>query len=146
MTNHELMWSWLEESEHRLIEARTCLGQAWHHRVVRLSQESCELAQKALLAFYGMDVPKEHHLHKLISQQPPVRQLPREVQRRLFRFGQELSEDRIPSFYGGPDGTPPQTLYDAERAQEALEQAHFVLQTVKALIEKAGGQTRRPEE
>jgi hypothetical protein len=92
MTNHELMWSWLEESEHRLIEARTCLfnsdtatlhgimsehrlieartclGRTWHHRVVRLSQESCELAQKALLAFYGMDVPKEHHLHKLISQ------------------------------------------------------------------------------
>ena len=98
MTNHELMWSWLEESEHRLIEARTCLGRAWHHRVVRLSQESCELAQKALLAFYGMDVPKEHHLHKLISQQPPVQQLPREVQRRLFRSGQELSEDRIPSF------------------------------------------------
>ncbi|MFB0537253.1 MAG: HEPN domain-containing protein [Anaerolineae bacterium] len=146
MTNHELMWSWLEEAEHRLIEARTCLERAWHHRVVRLSQEGCELAQKALLAFYGMDVPKEHHLHKLVSQQPPVRQLPRQVQRHLFQSGQKLSEDRIPSFYGAPDGTPPQTLYDAERAQEALEQAHFVLETVKALIEAAGGQTRRPEE
>ncbi|HID64597.1 MAG TPA: HEPN domain-containing protein [Anaerolineae bacterium] len=146
MTNHELMWAWLEEAEHRLIEARTWLEQAWYHRVVCLSQESCELAQKALLAFYGMDVPKEHHLHKLVGQQPPVRQLPRQVQRRLFQSGQALSRDRIPSFYGAPDGTPPQALYDAKRAQEALEQAHFVIETVKALIEAAGGQTRRPEE
>ena len=145
MTNHELMRSWLEEAEDRLGEAQERFKDERFHRVVRLCQESCELAQKALLAFYGMDVPKEHHLHKLISQQPPVRQLPPEVQRRLFQSSQELSKDRIPSFYGGPDGTPPQALYDAERAQEALEQAHFVLETVKMLIEAAGERTGRPE-
>ncbi len=144
MTNHELMWAWLEEADGRLAEAQERFEHERFHRVVRLSQESCELAQKALLAFYGMDVPKEHHLHKLVSQQPSVRQLPRQVQKRLFQSSRELSRDRIPSFYGGPDGTPPQALYDAERAQEALEQARFVLETVKALIEAAGGQTRRP--
>lgn len=146
MTNHELMWAWLEEADDRLGEAQERFEDKRFHRVVRLSQESCELAQKALLAFCGIDVPKEHHLHKLVGQQLLVQQLPHEVQRRLFRSGQKLSEDRIPSFYGGPDGTPPQVLFDEERAQEALEQAHFVLETVKVLIEKAGGQTRRPEE
>nr|HID13475.1 HEPN domain-containing protein [Anaerolineae bacterium] len=145
MTNYELMWAWLEDADGRLIEARTWLEKAWYHRVVRLSQECCELAQKALLAFYGLDVPKEHYLHKLVGRQPAVRRLPREVQRRLFESGRELSEDRIPSFYGGSDGTPPQALYDAERAQEALEQAYFVLETVKALIEAAGGQAKRPK-
>jgi len=146
MTNHELMWSWLEDAECRLIEAHTWLGKAWYHRVVRLSQECCELAQKALLASYEMDVPEERNLHGLVSQLPPVRQLAREVQRRLFQSGRELSEDRIPSFYGAPDGTPPSALYNRARAEKALEQAHFVLETVEALIEAGGGQTKRPEE
>jgi len=140
------MWAWLEEAERRLIEARTWLGRAWYHRVVRLSQECCELAQKALLAFCGIDVPKEHHLHKLVGQQPLVRQLPPEVQKRLFQSGRELSEERIPSFYGAPDGTPPSALYTRARAERALEQAQFVLDTVKELIEAAGGQIKRPEE
>lgn len=146
MTNHELMWAWLEEADGRLGEAQERLGDKRFHRVVRLSQECCELAQKALLAFCGIDMPKEHHLHQLVGQQPLVRQLPREVQKRLFQSGRELSEDRIPSFYGAPDGTPSSALYNQARAEEALEQARFVLKTVKALIEAAGGQTRRTGE
>jgi len=146
MTNHQLMWAWLEDANGRLGEAEEQLKQRRYHRVVRLSQECCELAQKALLAFCGIDVPKEHHLHQLIGQQPLVRQLPPEVQKRLFQSSRELSEDRIPSFYGAPDGTPPSVLYNQARAEKALEQARFVLETVKALIEAAGGQTKRPEE
>jgi len=146
VTHHELMWSWLEEAEDRLGEAQERVKDKRFHRVVRLSQESCEWAQKALLAFYGIDVPKEQHLHRLVSQQPPVRQLPRQVQRPLFQSSQELFRERIPSFYGGADDTPPQALYDARRAQKALEQARFVIETVQMLIEAAGGRTRRPEE
>lgn len=145
MTNHELMWSWLEDADGRLSEAEEQLRQRRYHRVVRLSQECCELAQKALLAFCGLDVPKEHHLHKLVGKQPLVRQLPREAQRRLFQSGRELCEDRIPSFYGAPDGTPSSALYDQARAEKALEQARFISATIKGVIEAAGGQTERPK-
>jgi HEPN domain-containing protein len=57
VTNHELMRAWLEDSVDRLAEARRLLEKKRYHRVVRLSQESSELALEALLAFCGLDVP-----------------------------------------------------------------------------------------
>jgi HEPN domain-containing protein len=142
LTNHELMLAWLEEAATRLIEASTCLEKGWHHRVVRLSQESSELAFKALLAFCGVDVPKTHHLAKLVSQQSLVRQLPPDVQSRLYQSGRALAQDRIPSFYGGAGSEPPATLYGPQRAQEALTQAQFILDTVRGLIKACGDKTK----
>lgn len=134
MKNSEIMRAWLEEAVGRLTEAREQKERGHYHRTVRLCQESSEFALKALLMFCGVDVPDEHFLHQLVSKQPLVQQLPKDEQRRLARSSRELADERLPSFYGSPDGTPPQRLYTAPQADHALEEAEFVLATVQRLV------------
>jgi len=134
MTNSDLMSAWLGEAGSRLVEARELLKRGQYHRTVRLCQESSEFALKAFLVFCGVDVPDVHTLHRLVSRQPLVRQLPEDVQRRLVRSSRALADERLPSFYGSPDGTPPSQLYSRIQAELALEDAEFILKTVESLV------------
>ena len=137
MKNSEIMRAWLEEAAGRLVEAREQQERGHYHRTVRLCQDSSEFALKALLMFCGVDVPDEHALHQLVSRQPLVKQLSKDEQRRLTRSSRELADERLPSFYGSPDGTPPQRLYTQAQAEHALEEADFVLATVRRLVGNA---------
>lgn len=134
MKSSEIMRAWLEEAIGRLVEAREQKERSQYHRTVRLCQESSEFALKALLMFCGVDVPDEHALHQWVSKQSLVQQLSKDEQRRLARSSRELAEERLPSFYGSPDGTPPSHLYTPSQADRALEEADFVLATVRRLI------------
>lgn len=102
--------------------------------VVRLSQESTELALKSLFMFCGIDFPKEHALGKAIDRLPFTEdELGVKEKREIRKINQQLAKKRVVSFYGAEDGTPAIDIFTEEEACEAISGAKFILETIKRL-------------
>jgi len=109
--------------------------QAWN-MVVRRSQEVVELALKAALLWAQIEVPRIHDVGPLLKQfadrypEPFRRRIPH-----LASISRMLRAEREISFYGDEQsGMPPESLYTAEDAKEALMKAHEVLSACQGLI------------
>ena len=129
MTNGEMALSHLRQ-------ARRILAEAEHHHqdgafnlVVRRSQESVELALKAVLRSAGLEVPHVHDVGFLLAEHAD--RLPSGLTvhiERLVSISRRLRQEREISFYGNEEiGAPPERLYSAEDAGQALDDARFVL-------------------
>ena len=129
MTSREMALSHLRQ-------ARLILTEAEHHHrdgafnlVVRRCQESVELALKAVLRSAGLEVPHVHDVAFLLAEHPD--RLPSgltEHIERLVSVSRHLRQEREISFYGNEElGAPPERLYSADDAEQALVDALFVI-------------------
>jgi HEPN domain-containing protein len=96
-----------------------------HRLVVRRCQEVVELAIKAVIKNAGYEYPKVHDPSGLlpgISEEKALGLSVQQVQR-VRDVSARLAEERAPAFYA-------ERVYSAEEAEEALNDARFVFQTL----------------
>lgn len=130
MTNTQFAESYLKTAKQILGEASSLFkSEAWS-LVVRRSQECVELCLKALLRRVGVEVPKIHDVGSLLRNH--AARFPGLPIDRLVSISRRLREEREISFYGDEmTDMPPESLYDRKDAEQALEDAKFVVSSVE---------------
>lgn len=134
----------LDAARRSLDRASLILEEATHLRsrggwnlVVRRCQESVELALKGALMWAGLDVPRVHDVGPAL--QYHKERFPAHFQSaigKLASISRVLRAEREISFYGDEQsGVPPEMLYTAEDADEAIEKARLVLDACRRLVE-----------
>ena len=129
MTNRDMARSYVREARQILGESeRYHEARVWH-LVVRRSQEAVELALKALLRASGVEVPHVHDVGIFLVEH--AGRLPAAVTAHLDRLvsaSRRLRQEREVSFYGDEEvGAPPDQLSSAPDAEDALDDARFVV-------------------
>jgi HEPN domain-containing protein len=121
----KLAEDYLKRSELRLKALDTLYqGAAWAD-VVRESQEVVELALKALLRFFGIEIPRVHDVSEILEANrelfPPFLQKRLET---LCEHSRSLRRDRELAFYGSEDLTPSDFYRekDAKGARKAAQE------------------------
>lgn len=130
MTNTEMALSHLRQARRILTEAEHHQQDGAWHLVVRRSQECVELALKALLRAAALEVPHVHDVAFLLAEHAD--RLPKGLVahlERLISVSRRLRQEREISFYGNEElGAPPERLYYADDAGQALRDARFVVE------------------
>ena len=94
------------------------------------------MALKSLLSEIGIEFPRSHDVGFLIQQKKDF--FPETIRPhadRLQSISRSLAKERETSFYGDEElMLPPDLLYNQEDAQKALEDAEFVLKTVRDVL------------
>ncbi len=101
--------------------------------VVREAQELVERLLKAVLRALGVDFPKIHDVGRVLGY---AAHLPRNFTdhlREIQRISKRLRKERELSFYGAEDFIPTEE-YDAEDAEQAIQDAAFAGRFVSALL------------
>ena len=116
-------------------DARGALSEGDFNLAVRRAQEVVELALKGALRILGVDYPKVHDVAPLFSEQLRQKRAidDPEVLHRIDEISLWLAESRAPSFYLEQE-------YGVEDAEQALQDAAFVLNEVKKLLHISEGQ------
>lgn len=126
MTNTEFSASYLNTAKEILQEAESFFQKEIWHLVVRRSQECVELCLKSLLRGAGIEVPHLHDVGTLFKKHSD--RFPQWPIDRLVSISRRLREEREISFYGDDvTETPPEELYDKVDADQALQDAHWLL-------------------
>lgn len=129
MTNDEMARSSLLRSRRILEEAEILLARSAWNLVVRRSQEAVELALKAILRVAGIEVPQVHDVGGFLKRYH--NRLPGNIAEDMDRFvsiSRRLGREREISFYGDEEtGTPPEELYAQADAEDALQDARYVV-------------------
>ncbi len=102
--------------------------------VVRESQETVELALKALLRFSSIEVPRVHDVSQLLRDE--TRKLPQSVRphvESLAEASKSLRRDQELSFYGSEDLTP-SDFYQRADAEQARDHARRVVDVVSSAM------------
>lgn len=138
MHNPELAYDYLRRAKVRL-EALDVLfeGESWPD-VVRESQETVELALKALLRASGIDPPRIHDVSEILLSQRSV--LPSELSgelETLAEVSRQLRRDRELAFYGAEDLTP-SGFYSRGDAEDARAGARKVVEAVAPYVPVSG--------
>lgn len=131
MRNKSLARDYIERAEKRLLALATLFeAEAWAD-VVRESQETVELALKALLRTCHVEVPRIHDVSPILEAEKGA--LPKAIRDDLKRY-QEISKslrrDRELAYYGSEDLTP-SDFYSRDDAEIALDSARWVVAGVK---------------
>jgi HEPN domain-containing protein len=110
-------------------DARGALDDKDFNMAVRRAQEVVELTLKGALKILGVDYPKVHDVAPLFSEQLHQKgNIPGPaVLQRIEEISLWLAQSRTPSFYFDRE-------YGVEDAEQALEDATFVLDQVKKLL------------
>ena len=134
MTNNTLAQSYLKKAQLRLKILPLLLDEAGYSDVVRESQETVELAMKGMLRHVGIEPPKWHDVSKLFLENKQI--LPDFIVSnldKLTHISKYLRKERELAFYGEVDFIPTEE-YDHDTAQQALEDARFVVRLAERLI------------
>lgn len=135
MTTHDVAKADVARAEIILSEARSLASKRAWNLVVRRCQEVVELLLKAALRWAGEEIPKIHDVGPLLR--GAGTRFPAEFAARIPRLAsisRSLRAEREVSFYGDPEsGLPPEDLYGAEDAEDALQRADEVLGAVRSL-------------
>lgn len=119
-----------------LDEARSLQAKGVWNLVVRRCQEAVELALKGALQWAGLEVPRVHDVGAVLRQHPD--RFPPDFRAsvpKLASISRALRAEREISFYGDEEsGLPPEMLYDADDAAEAMARAGFVLNACRGLL------------
>jgi HEPN domain-containing protein len=134
MTADELARSYIAKAGVRA-EMLDFLAQrgAWSD-VVRVAQESVELALKAMLRHVGVDPPKWHDVGSVLLEQSHL--FAADVQERLpelARISKRLRKDRELAFYGDIDFIPTRE-YGPPEGRAAMEEARIVLDVARRVV------------
>ena len=117
----------------------TLLASHAYPDVVRESQDVAELVIKGALRFVGLDPPKRHDPHRVLTRfigrfPPEWRHAVGELQGALDR----LAEDRGPAFYGNEEQSiPASELFDENDALRALAVVDRLLDLYRRLLGEA---------
>jgi HEPN domain-containing protein len=135
MTNHEASRHDFARATVILNEARSLAGAGHHNLVVRRAQEAVELALKGCLRWAGIEVPRVHDVGPFLKDS--AYRFPaafRQLIPDLASISRSLKVERETSFYGDPEtGLPPEDLYSARDAADALGKADTVLEACSLL-------------
>jgi HEPN domain-containing protein len=132
MQNMKLAEDYLRRAEVRLRVLDAYIAEKSWAEVVRESQETVELALKALLRFSHIDIPRIHDVGDALEQNRS--KLPREAAERLEELcaiSRDLRRDRELSFYGSEDLTPSDFYREAD-ALKAKRSASAVVEAVRS--------------
>lgn len=135
MYNDSLAADYLLRAKHRLAAVKVLLELESWADVVRESQEIVEIALKALLRAYRVEVPRIHDVSGVLEQNRDL--LPESVRERineLSGISRSLRRDRELAFYGSEDLTPSE-FYKKPDADTALSQASLVVSVVAEALE-----------
>jgi HEPN domain-containing protein len=132
MQNQDLAKDYIHRAEIRLSAIEVLLKLKGYADVVRESQESIELALKALLRSFGIEFPRIHDVSQILLAER--KRLPSTLDiNQLAAISKNLRRDREISFYGSEDLTP-SDFYDLTDAQKALDSARYTVVSVKPHI------------
>lgn len=135
MTSDSSAKAYIEDAVIILEEARLSFDRRHFHRVVRKCQEATELVVKGLFRYFGIEYPKVHIIGRTIKKEiGRLNIFSREELDKIAYFSDRLAFDREPSFYGSIEGIPASELFDDSDAVEAIENAEWVIDTVKKFI------------
>ncbi len=122
MNNVAMARSYLKQAEEGIRHASEALRSGNFPYVMRQCQEAVELSLKASLRLVGIEPPKWHDVGPVLRQN--ANRFPkwfRSVIPRISSISRKLRREREPSMYGDEEtGLPPEQLYTAEDASEAL--------------------------
>ena len=138
MTNEEMAQSYLLTSEYSLKQAKMARTDGVWHLAIRRCQEAAEMALKATLRLVGLEVPKVHDVGLFLRENratfPPWFQAHVD---RLVHISRGLRKDREVSVNGDKVlGLPPERIFSQLDADEAVEEATFVLEISRRLFEE----------
>lgn len=102
--------------------------------VVREAQEIVELALKGMLRAVGIEPPKIHDVGSLLREHKDkyVKEVAEEIER-ICVISKRLKKERELAFCGDIDFIPTEE-YSVKDAQEAIEDANFVVGIAKQVI------------
>lgn len=101
--------------------------------VVREAQEIVELLLKGLLRLKGIEVPRVHDVGKIIETHLGVMpDLINQHLKSIKAISKRLRKERELSFYGADDFIPSEE-YSAQDAHDAIRDAEFIFNIMKAL-------------
>ncbi len=134
MTNVSLAQSYLKKASDRLDILALLLRKKAYSDVVREAQEIVELALKGMLRGVGVEPPKIHDVGSLLREHKDkyVKEVAQEIER-LAVISKRLNKERELAFYGDIDFIPTEE-YSEKDAQEAIENANFVVEIAKQVI------------
>ena len=131
MENTRLAEDYLKRAELRLKALDTLYeGEGWAD-VVRESQEVVELALKALLRFFRIEIPRVHDVSDIIESNKDM--FPVGLRKQLAvlcEHSRNLRRDRELAFYGSEDLTP-SDFYREKDARGARKAAQETVATVR---------------
>jgi len=129
---------YIENSKIILEEALEAFRKGVYNRVIRLSQESVELALKGMLRLIGIEYPKVHDVSDVLNENRD--RFPSKYRSEidyLIEASTWLTEKRGVAMYGDErKGIPPSKLFTYDDAKKALEYANKVYQIVELLFKK----------
>ncbi|MBP9708832.1 MAG: HEPN domain-containing protein [Oligoflexales bacterium] len=132
MQNLDLARDYIKRAEIRIGAIEYLFQKESWPDVVRESQETVELALKALLRSHGIEVPRVHDVSKVIEENSA--RLPKSLDlEKLSEISKELRRDREIAFYGSEDLTPSE-FYSKKDGKKALDYAQYVVNAVKQFI------------
>ena len=137
MRNRDLAHDYVRRAGVRLLAIDVLFeGESWAD-VVRESQEAVELALKGLLRASGIDPPRIHDVSDVLLEHRA--RLPAGLSgdvERLAKISKRLRRDRELAFYGTEDLTP-SDFYSKDDAEEARDEARFVIEGVTRFVPRA---------
>ena len=137
MKSDELTLAYLEKASVRLEALGFYRERKAYSDVVREAQSVVELALKALLRAAGIEVPKVHDVGRTLEDNADL--LPptiRDHMPRIRSISKRLRKERELSFCGAEDFVPT-AEYELSDADQAIEEAGFVLEIVQSALEDA---------
>ncbi len=145
MHNSALIQDYITRARHRLAAIDLLHDRGAFADVVRLCQETVELALKALVRSAGIEPPHTHDVSRILDEQ--AARFPKEVRAdlaRLAKISHSMRRDRELAFYGSEDLTPSE-FYQREHAEAARTSAGWVVERVEqALRRERTGESREP--
>lgn len=107
--------------------------------MIRLAQESVEFSIKGVLRLLGIEYPKEHDVAGLLEREERLPSWFTSQLDRVRPISATLAAQRGLAFYGDErGGRPAAELFTKEDAVEALEEAGYVHNLCRRLLEQAG--------
>lgn len=130
MKNRSLASDYIRRCKARLGAVEYLFKQESWPDVVRESQEVVELALKALLRHFNIEVPRVHDVSLVLeSESKKLGASVKKILPDLVRISKTLRRDRELAFYGSEDLTPSE-FYNRKDALSAKESAEFVVKNV----------------
>lgn len=130
MQNKSLAFDYIERANKRLSALAALYKEESWADVVRESQEVVELALKALLRNFQIEVPRVHDVSGILEAE--VSRFPSALQKNIpkyMKISKSLRRDRELAFYGSEDLTP-REFYKKSDAEEAKDSAEWVVKTL----------------
>ena len=130
MQNKSLIHDYLLRSQNRLAALETLYERKSWADVVRESQEVVELALKALLKNFNIEVRRIQDVSQILKDNEArlSSNIKKHVEK-LAEISREMRRDRELSFYGSEDLTPSE-FYKESDAKKAKENASWLVQVV----------------